>query len=124
MTSEPLLSVVLITYEQDVIPTPGGRRAVGEVVYPKSTIFSEQTVVMLRQNIEKRQRDMVEAFVEFLWSEDAQRSLVEHGFRSPREELNRANPNFGVIESPFTLEDLGGAWSARHCVHAEYRQSA
>lgn len=102
----------LVTYEQDVIGTPTRGRTAGEIIYPKSTILSEQIAVKLERNIDERQSDLVEAFFEFLWSEEAQRILVEYGFRSPREELNQSNPRLATIESPFTLEDLGGPRTA------------
>lgn len=102
----------LITYEQDVIGTPTHGRTVGEIIYPQRTILSEQMAIKLDWNIAERQRDLVDAFVAFLWSEEAQRILVEYGFRSPQEELNLSNSKLGRIESPFTLEDLGGTRTA------------
>lgn len=98
----------LITYEQEVLSDRWRGRLDGEIVYPESTIFSEHIVVVLDRNIAPEQRDLVDAFVAFLWSETAQRLFVDYGFRSVDEALNTGNPDFGVIPHPFTVADLGG----------------
>jgi sulfate/thiosulfate transport system substrate-binding protein len=101
----------LITYEQEIVRDRARGRLAAEPVYPQSTILSEHTVVLLERNIIPEQRALVDAFVTFLWSDTAQRIFVEYGFRSVKEEFNDANADFGVIEAPFTISDLGG-WPA------------
>jgi sulfate/thiosulfate transport system substrate-binding protein len=98
----------LITYEQEIVRDRARGRLAGEPVYPQSTILSEHTVVVLDRNITPEQRDLIDAFVAFLWSEQAQQIFVEYGFRSVDEALNAANPDFGVIPAPFVVADLGG----------------
>lgn len=98
----------LITYEQEIVRDRARGRLAAEPVYPQSTILSEHTVVVLDRNIPPEQRDLIDAFVAFLWSEKAQQIFVEYGFRSVDEALNTANPDFGVIPDPFTVSDLGG----------------
>jgi sulfate transport system substrate-binding protein len=100
----------LITYEQEAIADLVRGALNGEVVYPRSTILSEHVVVVIGGNVPPADRELVEAFTSFLWSERAQRVFVEHGFRSVDEALNRGNPLFGTIEDAFTVEDFGG-WS-------------
>ncbi len=99
---------VLITYEQEVLSDRWRGRLSGEIVYPQSTIFSEHIVVVLNRNILPEDRELVDAFVTFLWSETAQRLYVDYGFRSVDEVLNAANPDFGMIPYAFTVDDLGG----------------
>ena len=79
-----------------------------QIVYPHSTILSEHTVAVIEKNIKPQQRQLIESFVEFLWSEAAQKIFAEYGFRSMDERINVTNPNFGVISAPFTVDDLGG----------------
>jgi sulfate/thiosulfate transport system substrate-binding protein len=98
----------LITYEQEVLSDRWRGRLNGEIVYPESTIFSEHIVVVLDRNIAPAQRELIDAFVAFLWSETAQRIYVDYGFRSVDENLNAANPDFGHIPYPFTVGELGG----------------
>jgi len=98
----------LITYEQEAVRDLASRKLQAEVVYPSSTIFSEHTVVVVNKNVAARQRQLVDAFVTFLWSDQAQSIFVKYGFRSVREVLNRANPSFRTINDPFLIGDLGG----------------
>jgi len=106
---------VLVTYEQDVLPSgkkkPGQDAPRWEIVYPPSTVLSEHTLVVVDRNITPEERPLIDALVRFLWSEPAQRLFVERGFRSIDERLNGANPHFGVIRDPFLVSDLGG-WPA------------
>src|SRR5262249_24517764 len=98
----------LITYEQEALyDLSRGQRAV-EIIYPRATILSEHTLVVLDRNIAAEARERTNAFVAFLWSETAQRIFVEYGFRSMEERLNESNPAFGKIADPFLIDDFGG----------------
>lgn len=99
---------VLITYEQDAILSRSLGSVNFEIVYPRSTILSEHTLVVMDHNISRRNRDLVQAFIDFLWSEEAQRIFVEYGFRSVDEKITAAGKQFGHIEDPFYISDFGG----------------
>ncbi len=99
----------LITYEEDALGSPARARIAGEIVYPAGTIVAEPIVVKIEKNIQDRQRRLVDAFVEFLWTREAQEILVEYGFQSVYEELNLARGDFGALADPFTLSEIGGA---------------
>jgi sulfate/thiosulfate transport system substrate-binding protein len=98
----------LITYEQEVLWDKARGRLRGEIVYPRSTILSEHTLVKIERNIKPDERDLVDGLAEFLWSERAQRAFVEHGFRSIDDTLNESNPGFGKIQDPMSIADFGG----------------
>jgi ABC-type sulfate transport system substrate-binding protein len=98
----------LITYEQEALWDRARGRLKADVVYPRSTVLSEHTLVRIDRNIATRERDLVDAFSSFLWTEEAQRIFVKYGFRSVNEPLNQSNPAFGRVEDPFRIEDLGG----------------
>ena len=98
----------LVTYEQEATYDLGRDRLEAEIVYPASTILSEHLVVALDRNIQPNEKELIQAFIEFLWSAQAQQVFVAHGFRSVDESLNGANSDFGVIQDPFTVADLGG----------------
>jgi sulfate transport system substrate-binding protein len=91
-------------------------RLKGEIVYPPSTILSEHIVVVIDKNIIQEQQPLVEAFVDFLWSEEAQQIFIDYGFRSVDEALNEANPDFQTIRDPFTVGDMGGWLVAKEAV--------
>jgi sulfate transport system substrate-binding protein len=103
----------LITYEQDVLPDVLNGRLDAELIYPASTIFSEYTVVVVDQNIDPQEQDLVDAFIAFLWSEDAQRLFTQFGFRSVDEALNQADGRFPTITDPFYISDFGGWQQAK-----------
>ena len=97
----------LITYEQEAVWDRSRGELKSEVMYPRSTILSEHTLVLIHRNLTGRRRDLAERFARSLWTESAQRIFVRYGFRSVFEPLND-NPGFGRIPDPFRIEDLGG----------------
>jgi sulfate/thiosulfate-binding protein len=98
----------LVTYEQDALLAQA-RGAMLEVVMPRSTIMSEHVAVIVDLDVQPQKREVVEAFVEFLWSDEAQESLTRYYFQAVTDEtLNQAVPEFRPIERPFTVRDLGG----------------
>lgn len=103
----------LITYEQEALRDKSLGKLTAEIIYPESTILSEHTVVVINKNIEPEDRYVIDALLQFLWSDKAQSLFVEHGYRSIHEELNGTNPNFGLIASPFVVNDLGGWQQAK-----------
>ena len=103
----------LITYEQEAIHDRGRGRLAADVVDPPRTILSEHTLVVIPRNIRPRERPLVDRFVRFLWSEEAQRIFVKFGFRSARADWNTDNPAFGTIADPFRIADFGGWRRAR-----------
>lgn len=98
----------LITYElEGLLMKEAG--APFEIVVPQSTIFSEHPAVIIDRNVSARLRPVVEGFLQYLWSEEAQREFVKHNFRSVTDEsLNDANKELVKIELPFTIELFGG----------------
>jgi sulfate/thiosulfate-binding protein len=100
----------LITYELEALLMKQAGAAI-EVVVPESTIFSEHPAVIIDRNVTADEHAVVNAFIQYLWSEDAQRAFVQYHFRSvTNEALNDANKEFAQIKLPFTVTDLGG-WS-------------
>lgn len=100
----------LITYELEALLMKDAN-APFDVVIPKSTIFSEHPVAIVDRNVTPEERPLVEAFRNFLWSEEAQKAFVKNHFRSvTNESFNDTNAQFAKIEMPFTVEYFGG-WS-------------
>jgi sulfate transport system substrate-binding protein len=80
-----------------------------EIVVPRATIFSEHPAVLIDRNVTAARRPLVEAFLRYLWSDDAQRTFVQYHFRSSTDEaLNDANPQLAKIELPFRIDYFGG----------------
>lgn len=100
----------LITYELEALLMKQAGAAI-ETIVPESTIFSEHPAVIVDRNVTADERPVVNALIQYLWSEDAQRAFVQYHFRSvTNEALNDSNKEFAQIKLPFTVADLGG-WS-------------
>jgi sulfate/thiosulfate-binding protein len=98
----------LITYELEALLMKAAKQQI-QVVIPQSTIFSEHPAVVIDKNIKPEKRAIVDAFMQYLWSDEAQRSFVKFHFRSTtNEELNSANTEFARIELPFGVDYFGG----------------
>jgi sulfate transport system substrate-binding protein len=100
----------LITYELEGLLMKQAKADI-EVVIPEATIFSEHPAVVIDRNVTEAERPVVNAFMQYLWSEEAQRAFVQYHFRSVTDEsLNDANNDFAHIELPFTVAYFNG-WS-------------
>jgi sulfate transport system substrate-binding protein len=100
----------LITYELEGLLMKQANAPI-EIVVPGATIYSEHPALMIDRNVKAEKRPVVQAFLNYLWSEEAQKALVKYFFRSVTSEpLNEENPKFAKIRRPFTVEKFGG-WS-------------
>ena len=99
----------LITYELEGLLMKGGGTADVEVVIPQATIFSEHPAVVVDKNVSAAKRPVVDAFLQYLWSDEAQQAFVQYHFRSvTNESFNEANKELSHIELPFTIDYFGG----------------
>ncbi|HWS86363.1 MAG TPA: sulfate ABC transporter substrate-binding protein [Pyrinomonadaceae bacterium] len=100
----------LITYElEGLLMKQAG--APFEIVVPRSTIFSEHPAVLIDRNVNDDERPVLEAFMQYLWSDEAQQASVKYHFRAVTDDaFNDANQEFARIELPFTVGDLFQGW--------------
>src|SRR6185369_3168122 len=88
----------LITYELDALLIKEANAAI-EIVVPKATIFSEHPAVVLDKNVSGNKRQVVDAFMQYLWSDEAQQAFVKfHFYSTTNEAFNQANPDLAHIE--------------------------
>ena len=98
----------LVTYELEGLLMKDSGKPV-EIIIPQATIFSEHPVVVIDRNVSAEKRAVVNAFVQYLWSDDAQQAFVKYHFYSvTNNALNEANKEFGHIAMPFTIDYFGG----------------
>jgi sulfate/thiosulfate-binding protein len=115
---------VAITYENEIL----GGQAVGvtyQAVYPTSTILIENPVAVVDAYVDQHgTREVAEAFVNFLWTPEAQTIFSKHGFRPPVKPASAtitpavtqtvstagAAGRFPAITDLFTIDYFGG-WS-------------
>jgi sulfate/thiosulfate transport system substrate-binding protein len=103
----------LITYEQEGLWDQARGKLHGEIVYPRCTILTEHTLVVVDRNVSEDSRPLVDSLAAFLWSETAQEMFVRNGFRSVNETLVRADSAFTTITDPFLISDYGGWGKAK-----------
>ena len=98
----------LITYELEALLMKEANAPI-EVVTPQATIFSEHPAVVLDKNITAAKRPVIDAFMQYLWSDEAQEAFVKfHFYSSTNDAFNQANTAFAHIQMPFTIEYFGG----------------
>jgi sulfate transport system substrate-binding protein len=100
----------LITYELEGVLLKEGGSPI-EIVIPPATIFSAHPAVVIDRNVSAADRPVVDGFMKYLWSEEAQRAFVKYHFRSSTDDaLTQENKELATIQYPFTVEYFGG-WS-------------
>lgn len=98
----------LITYELEALLMKEANAPI-EIVVPRSTIFSEHPVVVIDKNVSSDKRQIIDAFMQYLWDDEAQQAFVKfHFYSTTNEAFNQANTGFGRVELPLTIEYFGG----------------
>jgi len=98
----------LVTYELEGLLMKQANAPI-EIVVPQATIFSEHPAVVIDKNVSAEKRPVVDAFMQYLWSDEAQQAFVKFHFYSvTNDAFNEANKEFGHIEMPFTIDYFGG----------------
>jgi len=89
-----------------------------EVVYPKSTILAENPVAVIDKVVDKKgTRKEAEAYLKFLWSDEAQEIAARHQLR-PRSPalLARYAKDFPKVTT-FTIDEFFGGWTRAQKEH-------
>ena len=98
----------LVTYELEALIMKDAKAPI-EVVVPQSTIFSEHPAVVIDKSVTSAKRAIVDAFMQYLWSDEAQQAFVKfHFYSSTNNSFNEASTELGHIELPFTIDYFGG----------------
>jgi len=100
---------VAITYENEVITA----RAAGkedEAVYPPSSVLIENPVAIVDQNVDKHcVREVAEAFVEFLHTDEVREIFADAGYRSTDlAEAKKGGDGYPPIEDLWDVDELRG----------------
>ena len=100
----------LVTYELEaLLMKQGDSKVDADIVIPEATIFSEHPAVVVDRNVSASDRPVVDAFMQYLWSEEVQRAFVRFNFRSSTNDtLNQENKELATIRYPFTVEYFHG----------------
>lgn len=98
-----------ITYENEVLVGRNSGQHY-ELVIPTSTILIENPIAVVDANVEKHgNRAVAEAFIEFLYTREAQDIYARHGLRVVNpESATAAASSFPEVEDLFTIDYFGG----------------
>ncbi|NGZ75974.1 sulfate ABC transporter substrate-binding protein [Saccharibacillus alkalitolerans] len=101
----------LVTYENELAARIK-QGAKYEVVVPDDTILIENPAAVVDANVDKHgTREAAEAFLDFLWSAEAQRVFADNGFRPTDPEVYAEfESSYPVPPGLFDIQYLGG-WS-------------
>jgi len=98
----------LVTYELEALLMKEANAPI-EVILPQATIFSEHPAVVIDKNVTAAKRSVVDAFMQYLWSDEAQEAFVKfHFYSMTNDAFNQASKEFGHIEMPFMVDYFGG----------------
>ncbi|WP_447983047.1 sulfate ABC transporter substrate-binding protein [Nitrospira sp. Nam74] len=101
---------VIVTYENELLPRIKSGRPM-DLVIPAETVLIENPAALVDRNVDKHKvRDIAEAFIAFLHSEDAQRAFAEYDFRTvvPVNAGTQPAKTFPQPAHLFTIAELGG----------------
>ncbi|MEW6732202.1 MAG: sulfate ABC transporter substrate-binding protein [Acidobacteriota bacterium] len=100
---------IAITYENEVlVARQGGQNY--EYIVPKSTILIENPVALVDKHVDKHNvREVAEAFIEYLFSKEAQQAYSAYGLRSFDEEVFKTvQSQFPPVQDLWKIDYLGG----------------
>lgn len=103
---------VLINYENEVILAGLNGQKLPYVI-PDVNISIDNPVAVVDRNVDKHgNREVAEAFVQFLYEPEAQREFAKVGFRPVNPTVaQEVSKQYAPVKSLFTVQDLGG-WNA------------
>ncbi|OWR28177.1 sulfate ABC transporter substrate-binding protein [Saccharibacillus sp. O23] len=110
----------LVTYENELLTRnkQGGKY---EVIVPDDTILIENPAAVVDANVDKHgTREVAEAFVDFLWSQQAQKVFAENGFRPVNDAVYKEfASDYPVPPGLFDIKYLGGWKEVRESLYSK-----
>jgi len=100
---------IAITYENEVLVGQQSGQTY-ELVIPSSTILIENPVAVIDAYVDEHgTREAAEAFVDFLFTPQAQEIFARHGLRSPDPQVAKTTQaQYPPVEDLFSIEYFGG----------------
>jgi sulfate transport system substrate-binding protein len=100
---------VLLAQEYEVRGVAKGSGGDLEIIYPPISLRTEPRVAVLDRNAERRDTQAAaEAYLRFLYTDEAQEVIARHGYRPVRAGIARANADRLPEVELFSLQDLAG----------------
>jgi sulfate transport system substrate-binding protein len=89
-----------------------------EIVYPKSTVLAENPVAVVDKVVDRKgTRKQAEAYLKWLWSDEAQAIAVKHNLRPRNEKLLAQHAKDFPKVNTFTVDEVFGGWKKAQAEH-------
>lgn len=109
---------VLVTFESEVqsIVEEFGKNY--DMVYPSRTVLAENPVAVVDKVADKKgTRKQAEAYLKYLWSDEAQAIGIKHNLRVRNEALMAQNAASFPKINTFTVDEVFGGWKKAQAEH-------
>ena len=108
----------LVTFESevDLIKAEFGDHF--EVIYPKRTVLAENPVSVVDKVVDRKHtRKEAEAYLQWLYSDEAQEIAARHGLRPRNEKVLAAHGKEFPKVATFTVDEVFGSWKQAQKTH-------
>ena len=87
------------------------------IVRPSQSILAETPVALVDGNVERHgTRAAAQAYLAFLWTDEAQELAARHGFRPTSATVAARHPEYPAMQL-FTIDEVYGSWKAAQKTH-------
>jgi sulfate/thiosulfate transport system substrate-binding protein len=108
----------LATFESEVDLIREEFGDVFDVVYPQWTILAENPVSVVDKVVDKKgTRKAAEAYLKYLWSDEAQEIAAQHGLRPRNAAILAKHAKTFPKVNTFTIDEVFGGWSKAQKEH-------
>ena len=113
------LGDVLIAWENEaILSVEQLGKGEFEIVVPSESILTEPPVALVDKNVDRKgTRDVAQAYLEYLYTDDAQRLAGKHYYRPSNPEIAKEYASQFPQLKLFTVDDVFGGWQKAQDTH-------
>ena len=109
---------VLLAWENEVLSIIEEFGKEFEIVSPKSTVLAETPVAIVDKVVDRKgTRRLAEAYLKYLYSDEAQAIAAKHNLRPRNEKLLAQHATLFPKITPFTIDEVFGGWRKAQAEH-------
>jgi sulfate/thiosulfate-binding protein len=109
---------VLLTFESEVLQTAREGQGKFEAVYPSMSIEAEHPVTVVDKVVNRRgTRKLAEAYLDHLFSDEAQEVIAKHNYRPTSEAVARKHADKFKSIRLVKIDDVFGGWAKAQKTH-------
>lgn len=109
---------VLITWENEAITTAASYEGEYEIIAPSISILAQPSVAVVDDNVKyDKNADLATAYLQYLYSDEAQRMVGQYGYRPSNQEILQEYADvYDTTMKLYTIDDYGG-WDNAYKVY-------